>query len=189
VRFSRYAAQHIARAYRCAHKHTRALTPARNQNSTYYSVATNNTISHNAAREGVFIEQGAVGITVASNVIGPGNGRGVAIFNNDMNVTSGPHVIAANEIFGNLFSGVAVGSTAPKAGTPDVGVHVMGNRIYGNGPAGKLEGYHTNGAQVGTIYASNDNADGVSAFTRGPAFSAENISIFDPLDREIANRY
>lgn len=48
---------------------------------TYYSVATQNTISYNAEREGVFIEQGAVGITVANNVIGPGNGRGVAVFN------------------------------------------------------------------------------------------------------------
>ena len=48
---------------------------------TYFSVATGNTISYNAAREGVFIEQGAVGITVANNVIGPGNGRGVAVFN------------------------------------------------------------------------------------------------------------
>ncbi len=104
-----------------------------------------------------------------------------------MNVTSGPHVIAGNVIFGNLFGGVSVGSTAPRAGTPDVGVHVMGNKLYGNGPAGKREGYHTNGAQVGTIYASNDNADGVSLFSQ--QFPGLNISITDPLDREIANRY
>ena len=105
-----------------------------------------------------------MGITVANNVIGPGNGNGIAVFNNDMNITTGPHVIAGNLIWGNLNAGIAVGSTAPRSGTPDVGVMVVGNTLHGNG-AVRPQGYHTNGAQIGTSYSCNNNSDGISAFT------------------------
>lgn len=196
---------------------------------SHYSTATSNTIFGNAGREGVFIEQAAVGITVAGNTIGPGNGNGVAVFNNDMNITTGPHVIAGNDIFGNLNAGIALGSTAPRSGLPNVGVMVQGNRLWGNGEK-RAQGLHINGAQIGTWWACNDNMDGVSAFTlsktftvsffggfggRGqggvvflvPAliltrtralahtlfffffFQSNNISIFDPLDREKALSY
>jgi hypothetical protein len=152
------------------------------------STCVNNIVVGNAAREGIFIEQGASGIVVAGNTIGPGNGNGVAVYNNDMNVTCGPHVIAGNTIVGNLNAGISVGSTAPRAGTPDVGVTVAGNVLRGNGPAAKPQGVHTNGAQVGTVYAANDNADGISLFTQRMA-GAANISIIDPLSRERALPY
>jgi len=151
---------------------------------THYSVATNNIIFNNSAREGVFIEQGAVGITISGNRIGPGNGNGIAVYNNAMNISCGPHVIAGNVIFDNINAGISLGSTAPKNGEPNVGVLVMGNTLFGNGGEGKPQGYHTNGAQIGTIYASNANADGVSKFTQFEPFSAMNISIVDPMNRE-----
>jgi hypothetical protein len=151
---------------------------------THYSVATGNIIFNNSAREGVFIEQGAIGITISNNVIGPGNGNGIAVYNNDMNITCGPHVIAGNQIFNNLNAGVSIGSTAPKAGSPNMGVLVMGNQIFGNGGEKKPQGYHTNGAQIGTIYASNNNLDGISKFTQFEPFSSQNISIIDPINRE-----
>jgi hypothetical protein len=150
---------------------------------THYSTATNNLIYGNAGREGVFIEQAAVGITVSNNTIGPGNGNGVAVFNNAMNITTGPHYIVSNTIFGNLNAGIAIGSTAPRAGTPDVGVLIAGNVLYGNGVS-KRQGYHTNGAQEGTRFSSNRNDDGVSLFTQ--SFKGANITILDPFDREVA---
>ena len=131
---------------------------------THHSTATGNNIYGNYGREGIFIEQGAVGITVAGNTIGPGNGNGVAVYNNAMNLTTGPHYIVANQIFGNLNAGIAVGSTAPRAGTPDTGVYIAGNTLHGNG-GDKPQGYHSNGAQEGVRYACNANADGVSLFT------------------------
>jgi hypothetical protein len=137
---------------------------------SHQSVATNNNIYGNFGREGVFIEQAAVGITIANNSIGPGNGNGVAVFNNDMNTTTGPHCIVANKIFGNLNAGISMGSTAPRAGTPDVGVLIAGNLVYENGPQGRRQGYHTNGAQIGTRYACNRNSDGVSLFTQSAEF-------------------
>ena len=151
------------------------------------SVCSGNTVTGNAAREGVFIEQGAVGIVVTANTLGPGNGNGVAVFNNAMNVTCGPHVIAGNTIVGNLNAGVSVGSTAPRHGAPDVGIVVAGNLISGNG-ADKPQGVHTNGMQLGTVYAGNANADGISLFTQRAGGQA-NISIFDPMNREIGLGY
>jgi hypothetical protein len=103
-------------------------------------------------------------------------------------VTTGPHYILANTIFGNLNAGIAVGSTAPRAGQPDVGLIVAGNKLYGNG-ATRRQGYHTNGAQVGVRWAANDNADGISAFTQSATFRAENITILDPLNRETGLPY
>jgi len=150
-------------------------------------VCTGNTVFGNAAREGVFVEQGAKQIVVTSNTIGPGNGNGIAVYNNDMNVTCGPHVIAGNHIFSSINAGIAVGSTAPRSGAPDVGVIVVGNVLHGNG-AVKAQGYHTNGAQLGTLYVANANADGVSLFTQRMAGVA-NISIFDPLNRETPLHY
>jgi len=151
---------------------------------THYSVATNNVIFNNSAREGVFIEQGAVGITVSNNIIGPGNGNGIAVYNNAMNISCGPHVIAGNIIFDNLNAGISLGSTAPKEGEPNVGVLVMGNTLHGNGGDSKPQGYHTNGAQIGTIYASNSNFDGISKYTQFSPFTSSNISVVDPLNRE-----
>ena len=149
-------------------------------------IATQNNIFSNV-QEAVFIEQGAKGHVVAGNTLGPGNGNGVAVYNNDMNVTCSGHVIVDNDIFGNLVDGVSVGSTAPKTGVPDVDVVVVGNRIGGNG-AQRVQGVHTNGAQLATVYALNRNSDGLSAYTRALG-SGMNISIFDPLDREIALDY
>lgn len=60
---------------------------------------------------------------------------------------------------------------------------IVGNRVAGNGPANKTQGYHTNGAQLGTIYAANDNTDGVSAYTLRLG-GAQNISLPDYLGRE-----
>jgi hypothetical protein len=155
---------------------------------THLSTATGNNIHGNAGREGIFIEQGASQITVAGNTIGPGNGNGIAVFNNAMNLTTGPHFIVANTITGNVNAGISVGSTAPRAGTPDVGLIIAGNILRGNGVE-RRQGYHTNGAQVGVRYAANDNADGVSAFTQSATFRAENITILDPFNREIALQY
>ena len=138
-------------------------------------------------QEAVFIEQSAVGHTVVANTLGPNNSAGVAVFNNAMNTTCGPHVIAGNNIFGNA-RGVSVGSTAPKAGAPDVLITVVGNRIRGNGVGNKTQGVHTNGAQLGTLYVANDNPDGISAFTQELGTQL-NISFIDPLDREIPLNY
>lgn len=149
-------------------------------------VASGNTVFGNADREGIFIEQGAKSIVVSANTIGPGNGNGVAVYNNAMNVTCGPHVISGNHIFDNSNAGVSVGSTAPRSGVPDVGVLVVGNSLHGNG-VGKPQGYHSSGGQVGTVYAANQNADGVSLFTQ--RMGVANISIFDPIDRERALKY
>jgi len=149
-------------------------------------VASGNRI-YNSREEAVLIEQGSSGHVIADNVLGPNNSAGVSVFNNDMNITCGKHVIVSNEIFGNTHEGVGVGSTSPRAGAPDVGVAVVGNRIHGNGAAGKPQGVHTNGAQQGTVYAANENADGVSAFTQ--TFSQANISFLDPLGREIPLKY
>ena len=150
-------------------------------------VCTGNTVAGNAAREGVFVEQGAKNIVVVNNVIGPGNGNGIGVYNNNMNLTCGPHVIAGNRIFDNINAGIAVGSTAPRSGAPDVGVVVVGNILHGNG-AVKAQGYHTNGAQIGTVYVANANADGISLFTQRMA-GAANISIFDPMNRETPLKY
>jgi hypothetical protein len=155
---------------------------------THQSAATNNNIHHNAGREGIFIEQGACSIVVSGNTLGPGNGNGVAVFNNDMNLTTGPHFIVSNRIFDNLNAGIAVGSTAPRAGQPDVGLIIAGNQLSGNGVQ-RRQGFHTNGAQVGVRWAANANADGVSAFTQSATFKAANITILDPLDREVGLRY
>jgi hypothetical protein len=148
--------------------------------------ATGNRIFNNT-QEAVFIEQGASGHVVAGNMLGPGNGVGIAVYNNDLNVTCVNHVIVDNDIVDNLGPGVSVGSTAPKAGTPDVAVFVVANRIRGNGGA-RPQGVHTNGAQLATVYAANDNVDGVSAYTQKLG-SAMNVSFFDPLDREIPLAY
>ena len=147
---------------------------------TETSVASGNRI-FDSREEAVFIEQGAKGHVVAGNILGPNNSAGVAVFNNDMNVTCGPHVIVANEIFGNR-EGIGAGSTAPRTGTPDVQLTIVGNFVYGNGVGNKTQGVHTNGEQSGTIYAANVNADGVSKFTQ--TFNQANISFVDPLDRE-----
>ena len=117
-----------------------------------------------------------------------GNGNGIAVFNNDMNLSTSYHFIVANTIFGNINAGIALGSTAPRAGQPNVGVHIAGNTLYGNG-AERRQGVHTNGAQVGVRWAANANADGVSAFTQSATFKAANITILDPLDREVGLRY
>ena len=192
---------------------------------SHHSSATNNRIWGNAGREGIFIEQGAVGITVANNTIGPvrgvvgacvcvresvcllcpparahtpqrhtlaqhraqGNGNGIAVFNNDMNLSTSYHFIVANTIFGNINAGIALGSTAPRAGQPNVGVHIAGNTLYGNG-AEKRQGVHTNGAQVGMRISANRNADGISKFTQA-GFKGGNITLLDPCDREIALDY
>ena len=148
-------------------------------------VASGNHIS-DSREEAIFIEQGSSGHIIAGNVLGPNNSAGVAIYNNDMNITCGPHVIVANEIFGNR-EGVGVGSTAPRSGTADNGNRIIGNHIHDNGVGDKPQGVHTNGAQVGTEYAANDNADGVSAFTQ--KFFQPNISFVDPLDHEIPLKY
>ena len=149
-------------------------------------VASGNNI-HDNRQEAVFIEQSAVGHTIAANTLGPNNSAGVAVYNNDMNTTCGPHVIVANEIFGNN-EGVSVGSTAPRTGTPDTHITVVGNRIRGNGVNNKTQGVHTNGAQLATFYAANENPDGVSLFTQKLGMQV-NISFVDPLDRVIALNY
>ena len=150
-------------------------------------VATGNNI-HDNVQEAIFIEQGARGHVIAGNTLGPRNGNGVAVYNNDMNITCVNHVIVDNDILGNLYDGVSVGSTAPKTGTPDVAVRVVGNRIHGNGPANKTQGVHSNGAQLATIYAANANSDGISQFTQKLG-TAANVSIVDILDREIPLKY
>lgn len=116
-----------------------------------------------------------------------GNGNGIAVFNNDMNLSTSYHFIVANTIFGNINAGIALGSTAPRAGQPNVGVHIAGNTLYGNG-AERRQGVHTNGAQVGTRISANRNADGISKFTQ-QGFKGGNITLLDPFDREIALDY
>ena len=149
--------------------------------------ATQNVI-YNNTQEAVFIEQGAKGHVIAGNMLGPGNANGVAVYNNNMNVSCEGHVIVDNDIVGNVNDGVSVGSTAPKAGAPDVGVFVVGNRIRGNGAAARPQGVHSNGAQLGTVYAANRDSDGVSAYTQRLG-TAANVSFFDALDREVALNY
>ena len=58
-----------------------------------------------ASRNTIFGEQGARGHVVSGNTLGPGNFNGIAVFNNDMNVTCGPHVIVGNIIEGNANAG------------------------------------------------------------------------------------
>ena len=140
------------------------------------SIAYNNTVS-GSRQEAVFIEQGASYITVGDNDLGPGNGCGVAVYNNAINSPTHGHVIARNRVFGNA-RGISVGSTATRSGAPDEDVLVAGNILWDNGG----QGIHTNGAQVDTIYAANADADGMSAFTTTMA-TGRNISFSDPLDR------
>jgi hypothetical protein len=104
-----------------------------------------------------------------------------------MNVTTASHFIVANTIFGNLNAGIALGSTAPRAGQPNVGVHIAGNTLYGNGEA-RRQGVHTNGAQEGTRISANSNADGISKFTQ-VGFKGANITLLDPFNREIPLDY
>lgn len=139
------------------------------------SVAFNNTVS-GSRQEAVFIEQGASNIVVVDNDLGPSNTCGVAVYNNAIKAATTGHVIARNRIFGNA-RGISVGSTAPRSGAPDTSVLVAGNSLWNN-----TEGLHTNGGQVGTVYAANADADGMSAFTTTMG-NAKNISAADPIDR------
>ena len=137
----------------------------------------NNTVSL-SRQEAVFIEQGATSITVVDNTLGPGNFVGVAVYNNAIGQTTTGHVIARNRIFGCTHAGVSVGSTAPREGAPDMSVLVAGNELWDNSG----QGIHTNGGQLGTIYVSNADSDGVSLNTL-KAGTAQNISFADPCDR------
>ncbi len=137
----------------------------------------NNTVSF-SRQEAVFIEQGATSVTVVDNTLGPGNYVGVAVFNNAIGQTTTGHVIARNRIFGCTHAGVSVGSTAPKQGAPDMSVLVAGNELWDNSG----QGIHTNGGQLGTIYAANVDSDGASLYTL-QAGTAQNISFADPYDR------
>ena len=138
----------------------------------------NNTVTY-SREEAVCLEQGSSNVVVVDNDLGPGNARGVAVYNNAINSVTSGHVIARNRIFGSTSSGVAVGSTAPKSGAPDEGVLVAGNRMWDN--AG--QGIHSNGGQLGTVYAANDDADGASIYTLTGAGTAANLSFADPYDR------
>ena len=140
------------------------------------SLAYNNTVSL-SRQEAVFIEQGATYITVVDNDLGPGNGNGVGVYNNDIGAETAGHVIARNRIFGNS-RGVSVGSTSPHTGALSASVLVAGNTLWDNNG----QGLHTNGGQVGTLYVANDDADGASLYTLA-AGSAANISFADPQDR------
>ena len=146
-------------------------------------LAMNNTVSF-SREEAVFIEQGATYITVVDNDLGPGNARGVAVYNNAIGSSTAGHVIARNRIWGSTSSGIAVGSTAPRSGAPDVNVLIAGNRMWGNGQPG--QGIHSNGGQIGTLYVANDDADGASIYTLTGAGTAVNLSFADPSDRVAA---
>jgi hypothetical protein len=128
-------------------------------------------------QEAVFIEQGATYITVVDNDLGPSNGCGVAVYNNDINSVTSGHVIVRNRIFGNT-RGLSIGSTAPRTGAPSSNVLVAGNVLWSNNG----QGIHTNGGQINSLYVGNEDADGMSAFTTTMG-SAKNISFSDPLDR------
>ena len=141
----------------------------------------NNTVSY-SREEAVFLEQGSSNVVVVDNDLGPGNSRGVGVFNNAIGALTSGHVIARNRIFGSLTSGVSVGSTAPRSGAPDSNVLVAGNKMWGN--AG--QGVHSNGGQLGTLYVANDDADGASIYTLTGAGTAANISFADPFDRVLA---
>jgi hypothetical protein len=149
-------------------------------------VATGNRI-YNNTQEAIFIEQASSGHVITGNTLGPSNYNGVAVFNNDLNITCGPHFIVDNEIFGNTGTGISVGSTSPKLGQPDIKITVVGNRIHGNG-GDKPQGIHTNGAQQETTYSCNENLDGVSMYSQKLG-TQRNISFLDPLDREIPLKY
>jgi hypothetical protein len=150
------------------------------------SVAFNNTVL-NSRQEGIFIEQGASYITVSSNTLGPNNSVGVAVYNNDIKALCGPHLIVGNTISGNRDRGISVGSTSPKSGAPDSQVTILGNTLSSNGGA-VPEDLHTNGGQIGTVYAGNSAPGGVAPFTISSKFSNSNISMFDPLDRVIISQ-
>ena len=138
----------------------------------------NNTVSY-SREEAVFLEQASSGVVVVDNDLGPGNSRGIGVYNNAIGSSTSGHVIARNRIFGCTNSGVSVGSTAPRSGAPDENVLVAGNVMWDN--AG--QGIHSNGGQLGTIYVANDDADGASIYSLSGAGTAANLSFADPWDR------
>ena len=138
----------------------------------------NNTVSF-SREEAVFLEQGSSNVVVVDNDIGPGNARGIGVYNNAIGAPTSGHVIARNRIFGCTNAGVSVGSTAPKSGAPDENVLVAGNSLWSN--AG--QGIHSNGGQLGTVYVANADADGVSLYSLNGAGTAANLSFADPFDR------
>ena len=141
------------------------------------SVCYNNSVSF-SGEEAVFIEQSASNIVVVDNDLGPGNSRGVAIYNNAMSSPTVGHVIARNRIFGCSAFAIGVGSGPGRTHADTQAVLVFGNTLYNNNGTG----IHTNGPQEGTVYIGNDDSDGLSLYTLA-AGTYKNISIADPLDR------
>ena len=138
-----------------------------------------NTIS-GSGYDAVFIEQGAVYVTVVDNIIS-NSGAGVAVYPYEWAASpTANHVVAGNNVTGGCTYAFSTGSTKGGSGNttwlPASYVTYVGNTIG----ASNRVGFHANGPQKGIVFLSNDDAVGFDAPAMAMAGSAVAI---DPLGR------